>query len=72
MFSPEFRLLLLSCRLDDVGEVIIEARKIIEEKHINWEDLYSRADFHGIRPQLSNLLEKLPFPLVPAEIPRKA
>lgn len=68
MFSPEFRLLLLSCRLDDAGKGVVEARKIIGENQINWEDLHARADFHGIKPQVSDLLGKLPSHLVPPDI----
>ncbi len=68
MFSPEFRLLLLSCRTEDSEQVAVEAIDFIGKNKINWEDLYTRADFHGIRPQLGDLLEKLPSSLVTDDI----
>ena len=71
IFSPEFKLLLLSCRLDDSGEEVVEASKIIGENHIQWNDLYARADFHGVKPQLSRLLEKITSPLISFWFPRK-
>lgn len=71
MISPEFELLLLSCRLDDAGEVVAEAREIIENNQVNWEDLYARADFHYIKPQLWNLLKKLPSSFIAADFHEK-
>lgn len=68
MFSPEFRILLLSCWFDDTGEGVVEAQKIIKVNKIDWGDVYERANFHGIKPQLGYLLEKLTSSLSPADI----
>jgi len=68
MFSPEFRLLLLSCRLVDAGGKVDEACKIIKENRIDWVDLCKRAYFHRVEPQLSDLLDKLPSPTIPEDI----
>ena len=59
MFSPEFRLLLLACRIADAGAVADEAGRIIGENRIGWDDLYKRAGFHRVEPQLSALLAKV-------------
>jgi hypothetical protein len=71
MYSPEFKLLLLSCRLDDAGEGVVEAGKIIEGHQIDWDELYLRADLHSVRPQLAKLLDKVTGDLVPAEFREK-
>ena len=69
MFSPEFRLLLLACKIADAGTAVDQAGKIIGETRIEWEDLYKRACFHRVEPQLSALLEKIsPSPVVPGSI----
>jgi len=69
MFSPEFRLLLLSCRLVNGEGAVEEACEIIRENRIDWQDLSRRATFHRVEPQLSTLLEKLPLSVaVPASV----
>lgn len=60
MFSPEFRLLLLACRIADAGAAADEAGRIIVENRIDWDDLYKRATFHCIEPQVSALLDLMP------------
>jgi hypothetical protein len=67
MFSPEFQILLCACRADSTREGTTEARRIIEENQVDWEDLYKRADFHSIKPQMLDLSEKLPSSLVPSQ-----
>jgi hypothetical protein len=68
MFSPEFRLLLIACRLVDTGGAVDKASRIINENRIDWGDLCKRAYFHRVEPPLSDLLEKLPSPTVPEDI----
>lgn len=69
MFSPEFRLLLLSCRLVNGEGAVEEACEIIRGNRIDWQDLSRRATFHRVEPQLSTLLEKLPLSVaVPASV----
>jgi len=62
----------LACRLVDVGPVVDEACKIINGNRIDWKDLYERACFHRVEPQLAALFEKLPpSSMVPADISEK-
>jgi hypothetical protein len=66
MFSPEFSLLVLSCRRGDGDErTIAEAKRIILGGGIDWERLYHRADLLSVRPQMAKLLSVLPYEAVP-------
>jgi hypothetical protein len=64
MFSPEYSLLLLSCKLDDHATTVKEAERLLSAENINWDDLYERACFHGIKSQLADLLERMSPSLV--------
>lgn len=65
MFSPEFELLLLSLRLDDIDEAAAKAQRIIEGNQTDWEELYRLADSHAVKPQLYGLLSLLRQEFVP-------
>jgi Uncharacterised nucleotidyltransferase len=71
VFSPEFRLLLLACRLDDQESQVVQARKVIEENRVNWPEVFERAGFHGIRYQLADLLEKVQSPVTDTDVREK-
>jgi hypothetical protein len=71
MFSPEFQILLLSLRLDDRPDVVREANKIIECNQIDWDDLYSLADYHAVKPQLAKLSGEISSSLVPGSFKEK-
>jgi hypothetical protein len=66
--SPEMALLHLAVRLDDFSLAVSQAEDIIRQNRINWNDVYSRSDFHSLRPQVWSLLKKLPEDLVPPEV----
>lgn len=66
--SPNFQLLLQSVKaytLDDSEKAVEE---IIERNSIDWDDLFQRADYHCIKPQLGRLLNKISPQLIPASI----
>lgn len=67
MINPEFRLLLLSCRLDDTHKAAADAQIIINENKIDWEEVYDRAYCHCVEPQLLTLLTQLPSSLFPSD-----
>ena len=68
IFPPEFRLLLLACRIDDAWKTVSDALELIRKTDPNWDDLCTRAAFHRVEPQLSALLGKMPESLIPAVI----
>ena len=65
---PEMDLLRQSVRVDDPDAALTEAESIIIQGQVSWPDLYDRADFHCIRPQLGSLLRKMPRGIVPEEV----
>jgi hypothetical protein len=71
MFSPEFRLLLLSCRMDDKAAALEEAEEMVTSGNVDWDELYLRADLHSVRPQLAILLNRLAADLVPEDFREK-
>lgn len=71
MIFPEFEILLQSVRLDDQKGAAAAAESIISGGAVNWDEVYERADFHGIKPQLLNLLDKLSSSRVPAHVKQK-
>jgi len=71
MLSPEFRILLLSLRLDDSDAAAYEAGRIIEKSSPDWEQLYRRAEQHSIKPQLAQLIHRMSSAHVPAALREK-
>lgn len=69
--SPSFKLLLQSVRLDDTGIAVREAEEIIRSGTVDWDELLERAGRHYIRPQLENLLNKVPSSLIPGYVREK-
>ena len=67
-FSPEFELLLISCRISDSDAAVAGAFAVFERQKPDWEDLLSRASFHRLEPQLSDLLGRIPNGLVPVNV----
>lgn len=65
---PEMDLLRQSVRIDDQDAAVSEAESIISQGQVSWPDLYDRADFHCIRPQLGSLLRQMPQGLVPDDV----
>ena len=65
MFSPEFVLLVLSCRGDDDAMIVVEAERIIRGGGIDRERLYARAELLSVRPQMAKLVSILPPGTVP-------
>lgn len=65
--SAEMNLLHQSVWLADTDAARKEAERIIRESKIDWNDLYARADFHCIKPQLASLLGRLPEEIIPGE-----
>lgn len=68
MFSPEHRLLMLSCLHGFPAGAAEHAARIIRDNPIDWHAVYNRAEFHCIRPQISELLHGLPATLVPDQV----
>lgn len=66
--SAEMRFLHRAVSLGDEGTTPEGALNIISEGMIDWDDLYKRADFHRIKPQVSLMLSRLPLGIVPEEI----
>lgn len=66
--SSEMKFLHQAVRIDDEGSAISEAGNIISNERIDWDGLFSRADFHRIIPQVSSLLNKLSDDPVPQRI----
>ena len=64
MFSPEFRLLLVSCRLYEPDCSEDEARALLVGGNIDWDRLYSLAAINSVRPQLAKLIGKIEKELV--------
>jgi len=60
MFSPEHRLLMLSCLPGSPAGAAEQAATIIHDNRIDWQDVYNRAEFHCVRPQVAELLQRLP------------
>lgn len=65
MFCPEFEILRQSVRLDDPADAVRETERIIKSNQIDWDDLYTRADIHSVKPQLAQLMGKVAPVLVP-------
>lgn len=68
MYSPEFRLLLLSCRFSGGDDHIDAAVQIIENENPGWDEFISGAAFHRLEPQALDLLLKLPRNFVPETV----
>ena len=66
ILSPEFRLLCFSLRVDDKASAIAAAEKIIDSDNTDWEKLYNGAIFHGISPQVAEMLRVLKPDKIPA------
>ena len=64
-FSPEFRLLLAGCRED--GSQAEKTAALLGEP-LNWERVFSLADFHGVYPRLHRTLCEQSPGSVPVEI----
>jgi hypothetical protein len=64
---PAFNLLLQSVRIDDEEDTLKSAEEIITGNEINWDDLYSEAELHSVKPQLAKLISSLDTTLVPEE-----
>lgn len=65
VFTPEFSLLVLSCR-DDNGQSLIKgAETLITAGGLDWDCIYRLADRLSVRPQLAMLLANLPQEKVP-------
>ena len=69
--TTNFNLLRQSLRLDDPSNAIKAAKEIIEKNLIDWNDLVERAHLNCVKPQLGNLLNKIPAQMVPTEIIEK-
>lgn len=69
--STSFKLLRLSVATGDEQESIKKAEEIIRANNINWEELYERADMHGVKPQLRRLIINISPQLVPLSIKEK-
>lgn len=68
MFSPEHRLLMLSCIPGSPAGAVEQAARIIRVKLIDWRDVYTRAEFHCVRPQVAELLRRLPGTVVSDQV----
>jgi len=68
MYSPEFRLLLQSCRFSVWDDRVDAALQIIENENPDWDYFISGAVFHRLEPQALDLLRKLPGSLVPESV----
>jgi hypothetical protein len=68
MFSPEFKILLLSLRLDDPASAADEADTLIRCPEVKWQRLYSLADSHAVKPQLAKLLRTLSEAVIPRDV----
>jgi hypothetical protein len=66
--NVNFDILVQSTGLNESVAVPGQTINIIEKNKIDWNDLFIRADFHCIKPALSNLLNKIPGSIVPNEI----
>ncbi len=65
VFSPGFRLLVLSCRCDNQDVLADEASRLIGGGGVDWDELNNLADRLSVRPQLARLLSNLTAGLVP-------
>lgn len=68
MITPEFEILLHSVRLDDTAAAAERAAEAISRHSIDWVTVYECAAAHCIRPQLEDLLNRIPDPGVPDHI----
>ncbi len=64
-YSPEFSLMLMSCRHDDPGDARARVRSLISGSGINWDRLYRMADINSLRPQMAKLLKGIEEGIVP-------
>ena len=69
--KPDFDILLQAIRVENVDLAVIEAEKLISENEINWDDLYSGADQHSVKPQLAKLIGRISKDLIPAGFSEK-
>lgn len=60
-----FDLLRLSIIPEQTEAVLEEARMILRNKISDWDELYRSAEIHSLRPQILNLLQKIPSVNVP-------
>ncbi len=68
MTSPEFEIVKLCVRIDNTDDAAKEAEEIIQNHNIDWDDLYARADYHSVRPQLARLTGGILSELIPERI----
>ena len=68
MTNPEFEILLHSVRLDDTAAAAARATETISLHRIDWVKVFEGAVAHCIRPQLEDLLNRIPDPGVPDHI----
>jgi hypothetical protein len=65
MYSPEFRLLSLACSFRASNSDVSTARLIAGKENPDWDDLFARASFHRIEPQVLHFMENHMASLVP-------
>ena len=68
MYSPEFRLLLQSCRFSAGDDRVDAALQIINNENADWDSFISGAVFHRLEPQALDLIRKLPRNFVPETV----
>lgn len=69
--NKEFDLLCQSIRMDDPDEARLAARSLLTAGGIDWSELWQRASWHRIRPQVGRLLADMPANLVPPDFQEK-
>lgn len=65
--NTAYALLLQSIRTDEQAAAR-EARRILEQEQLNWEDFLYLAACHEVRPAAYALLKRLPAEIVPPEV----
>jgi hypothetical protein len=61
-----FNLLLQAIRVDNRGAALNRAEEIISGNGVDWDELYSLAEIHCVKPQLALLLGRIAPGMVPA------
>jgi len=69
MYPPDtsciFNFLRLSIIPDQTNEIFQEAGNLFQNNSIDWDELYRSSKMHSLRPQVMNLLNKIPSISVP-------